>query len=282
MDTSSLLCFESFFVRDRFFQLLRWRQKEGASMLVENNHIDTYEDNAQVCRSCVIRVAGGKAAFLREVQLLATHFAQVVVFHGLIRELDTNAIGPLVSANPSVGDIERAFSIVLSNEQRERYTQLIVPPLPRPAIFQTTFQQRLIAHIQEGQEVTLEAIFNAPSEDDLLEQALQASRDHEEARQQSLARTRVRLQEGWETVLRDAEPLVEGQPLCIVCLCNRASICLVECGHQVMCDACVRVMWTRADVKHNCPVCQAECAIITRPITSQVAETTKKRRKKIK
>lgn len=114
--------------------------------------------------------------------------------------------------------------------------------------------------------------FQDNDDDQLLQIALDRSRQEEERQQEALSRARVKLQEGWRDVLKKSEDAVPGQPVCVVCLTSHASICLVDCGHQVMCDECVEIMWTRVDVNHACPVCKKECTIITRPIVSKVEE----------
>lgn len=91
---------------------------------------------------------------------------------------------------------------------------------------------------------------------------------------------------GWEAILKaQSDAIVAGQPECVVCCDKRASICFVECGHQVACDECVRTLWTRTDLRHECPCCRMECKTIVRPIVSSVssaAETREPQQKRAK
>lgn len=74
----------------------------------------------------------------------------------------------------------------------------------------------------------------------------------------------------WESILKEPEPIVPGQPVCITCPSHRASICFIPCGHQVMCDLCVRQMCELPGVRRACPYCRDAPDSILRPITSEV------------
>jgi hypothetical protein len=79
---------------------------------------------------------------------------------------------------------------------------------------------------------------------------------------------------GWEDVLREPEPLLEGYPECLICMDKRATILYLECGHLTTCDACARRM---AEDKRECPLCPGILKTkIMRPVTST---PTKKKRK---
>lgn len=66
-----------------------------------------------------------------------------------------------------------------------------------------------------------------------------------------------------------AEKALPGQPVCVVCCSgNRASICFVRCGHQVVCEECAKQM--RRHEMGRCPVCRAEISHIVRPIQTEV------------
>lgn len=74
----------------------------------------------------------------------------------------------------------------------------------------------------------------------------------------------------WQTVLKEPDALSTGCAACITCRAHRASICFAECGHQVMCDACVRQMCELPGVRRACPVCRCEFETILRPVLSEV------------
>lgn len=73
----------------------------------------------------------------------------------------------------------------------------------------------------------------------------------------------------WESVLKQAEPIAPGLAVCVTCRSYRASICF-DCGHQVMCDECIRQMCQLPGVRRACPVCRCESETIIRPILSEV------------
>ena len=76
----------------------------------------------------------------------------------------------------------------------------------------------------------------------------------------------------WQSILKPVEKALPGQPQCNVCFENRASICIVACGHQCICDDCIKQL-----VKHTCIVCRAEFDQIVRPLASLVAPVLSQR-----
>jgi hypothetical protein len=82
-------------------------------------------------------------------------------------------------------------------------------------------------------------------------------------------RQRRRLNPTWEETLKEAEVAKPGDPVCITCRENRASILFAECCHQVMCDVCVRQMWTLPGVRRECPVCKDAVDTIKRPFLAE-------------
>jgi len=70
-------------------------------------------------------------------------------------------------------------------------------------------------------------------------------------------------------VLRGAERApANGTQTCAVCMNKRASICFIPCGHQHLCDNCVKQWWRKAplDDDWRCPTCRAEIENMVRPI----------------
>lgn len=66
--------------------------------------------------------------------------------------------------------------------------------------------------------------------------------------------------------IRRGEPAGPGDPTCITCVTNRASVCNLPCGHQVMCDECV----VKVD---KCIICRQPVEGIVRPIYSSSSES---------
>ncbi len=82
---------------------------------------------------------------------------------------------------------------------------------------------------------------------------------------------RVKIEKTWEDVLHETPDKIESEldPVCVICCEFRASICFVNCTHQVCCDKCVREILSRVDQKKICPVCQQDIGPkIVRPILS--------------
>lgn len=321
---------EAFEHRDIFFECVEYREDNGEtqnSFELGENRIDCYQSkhpsggggggqHRPSVFSCTVRVPGGKAGFLQELNHITPHYKTVLVLHSLLDQHDINRhnhhANGTVHINPALQVIEHIFHETLSDRNRADYARLLGRLRGRnggPFILQSDFQQRAITEFLALQNtalprpylrrrlvfrndeaataaavMSLDDIFepaapwnNAEGVDDddesaQLERARQLSLEVAEREQQAAAQVRVRLREGWDQVLREkSETLAVGDPVCVVCLSNRAAICLVECGHQVMCDECVRVMFSRVDVAHKCPVCSAECHIIARPILSKTA-----------
>ena len=271
-----LLVFSTFSLRDELFRCIHHTQNfnEPSHFLNDGLRVDAYSYEDAPHRdetnlfSCTIRVRT-KTDFLNELDCLKRMFPVIFVYHDSIDAQELALIGSNLAHCPEVGDLERVCGLQLSDEQRQAYTSLrndggntLVRRVP---LLEEIFDPRAPWNREEDTQLTL---------------ALERSLADEEQRKQSLSKKRVQLQEGWRNVLRKSEAKVSHQPVCVVCLDSRASICLVECGHQVMCDECVEIMWTRADVNHCCPVCKQECTIITRPIWSEVEPPQKKKAKK--
>jgi len=80
---------------------------------------------------------------------------------------------------------------------------------------------------------------------------------------------RLKLQPSWESVLKQSEhPKSDFDPICMVCQEHKATICFVQCSHQVACDECVRIYFSNANSKRECFVCREYCETIIRPIYS--------------
>lgn len=70
------------------------------------------------------------------------------------------------------------------------------------------------------------------------------------------------LPDAWRKRLREPE---EGEG-CAVCMSAAATIALVPCGHQCLCDTCAADLMER---KTQCPICRGAVESIIRPVVSQ-------------
>lgn len=102
--------------------------------------------------------------------------------------------------------------------------------------------------------------------------ALRESERFDQARRAEASNVRIPFKREWNEIAHEtADEIVAGQPMCVVCRLKRATICFVDCNHQAVCDECVREIYTRTDVNHECPVCRKSCAQIARPIVVETA-----------
>ncbi len=119
---------------------------------------------------------------------------------------------------------------------------------------------------------TRRRVYDYDQEDTEYHLALRESERLDQEIRAEAANVRIPFKREWSDIAREtADEIVKGQPKCVVCKAKRATICFVECNHQAVCDECVREIWTRTDVKHECPVCRTPCAQIVRPMVVETA-----------
>jgi hypothetical protein len=222
----------------------------------------------------VVRAPGGVPGFLEKSSRLFRRFlGPIFVFHPDLPSDHPDATRTNIIMNPSLAHCGRVFGVSLSDSQRATLSTITAST--------SGITSRRTTRRPEP-ELSLESIFADESfsggghgdgaSDEELQQAIRVSIQEQEQLAQEQARVTVPLQRSWQNVLRaKSEPVVPGQPVCMVCLQSRASICFVDCGHQVACDECIAIMWSRADVAHSCPVCRSACTQIVRPYTSELA-----------
>ena len=66
--------------------------------------------------------------------------------------------------------------------------------------------------------------------------------------------------------LRPVEAVDGNGVACVVCHEYRASICLVPCGHQILCDECTLKWWYQCQsAGWPCPICRTGIERVVRP-----------------
>lgn len=75
---------------------------------------------------------------------------------------------------------------------------------------------------------------------------------------------RISATESISAVLRQPEQLAASGGGCSVCYSNRASICLLPCQHQCMCDECARQLCAQSE-RPACPICRQPASGAVRP-----------------
>lgn len=78
-----------------------------------------------------------------------------------------------------------------------------------------------------------------------------------------------KLPQEWPSILKEARPAEDGDCVCLTCVDMAATICFVPCGHQALCDNCVKKMWEMPGVQRKCPLCNAVPDSIVRPVTTE-------------
>jgi hypothetical protein len=223
--------------------------------------------------------------------------ALTAVFNGpiLVFDKDCQCTLPNVHVITHVGLIQQALGIVVQPDQLEALRKLLMegyrpgrfqgprnraPPGTEEMAYADRFFEamRMGQHIEPPGEGMFSMVMNNPMvimtpttmtilEND--EEDTDFLRAQQESLQQSPPRRPRKLAATQESVLRASEPAKEGDAVCIACTLNRASILLIECNHQVMCDDCVRKMLSLPSAdERRCPVCRADLHEICRPILS--------------
>ena len=316
-----LLVFYTFPSRDTFIHELRLVRQptvdSGPALVAYETQIDVYAAAAAAAAQqqpqkqlyiSVCRCPGGVEGFMERVKKLCRHverdvddgnhqhpvlFSSISVFHPDLASLGS-VLGyhERVFINYPVQHVlanALGFGQAVSDEQRNRLAE---------SVTYAPWAQ-LVATLAGGHFNAVPMLRIDPSaeeEDDPdLQAALRQSLEEDEERRAQQQQKAIALPAGWDQVLLSAERAAApdqkaggggGDPVCTVCLENRVGICLVPCGHQTVCDLCVRVIWTQSALNKVCPTCRAEVACVVRPVVSGAAlaapETTKKKRRKLK
>ncbi|MBX9636001.1 MAG: hypothetical protein K2Q45_00430 [Nitrosomonas sp.] len=250
-----LLIFWAFTVRDTFQHGLDLHKTNTEAIELENHLLDKYlytADN-KLLYATVCRAPGGAMGFLAKAERLFSHFhGPVFIFH---RELPMYGGGlvypPNVFVNYPLHTLLETICVRVSDQNKSRMAAAMGSP------------PRFVMRVRQD-------------EDAELQRALLAS-EEEHARALLLKRP-PELKENIHAVLKEAEPACPGFAQCSVCFEKKATICIVDCGHQALCDDCVPKL-----NHHRCVICKTDIQRIVRPIYSLIMEqpplSTKKRRR---
>lgn len=258
-----LLVFWAFTVRDTFERGLDLRKTNHEAIELDDHQLDRYsygDQQQKTLYSTVCRAPGGTQGFLYKAQQLFSRFrGPIFVYH---REIPM--YGPPAPA--SGGGASNVFinyplhvlldtlNIRVSDENKSRIVAAMgTPPSPMRRI-----------RLFHDEDADLQLAIRASEEEHARE--LQKQQPPEQA-------------QDWSSVLKLAEPASNGCAQCTVCFENKATICIVECGHQALCDECVPKL-----MHHRCVVCKADFKRIVRPIwpltKEECAEPVRKRQKR--
>lgn len=295
-----LLCFNGFYTEEHVLRILH-ASSPSSTMTVSNSHVRKCLIGSKTVYESAIRQPGGLSGFMGEIKLLA------MTFRGPILVFDTNAT--LVMDNVfivnHVGIIQSVLDIVVQSDQAESLRKLLLESykpsrLPTPRTRgedEMAYADRFVEAMRNGRHIEppdarlfshRSIILNNPTvvmsptgmmtviqgndDDAINEEDADFLRAQQESLQfvESPQPRRIRkIAPSMASVLRDAELAQQGDAVCITCTVNRASILLVDCGHQCMCDVCMKQMMELPGVKRNCPCCRLEFTAISRPILSE-------------
>lgn len=257
-----LLCFTSSIV-----------EAETVSILKMNR--DTNDNNEYVISCCkiikwigednrffyttLVRPSTGRGAVITIVHLLSETFrGPILVFdHKLAHSIPRNTHRICIVKDTS--DVAEALNYPLGPDQRL---------LLKHALFERHQWKQ-----KRRRRSLSDRIFLGVDDQDQLALAQTLSLESYESSSNDQPKKKRSLPADWPCVLKPAVLLssssVSHEAVCLTCTEKVATVCFVPCGHQVLCDDCVRTMWEMQGVARKCPVCTQEPESIVRPVTSE-------------
>lgn len=283
--TVPLLCFTEFHVADKTCRALRCSIDSTREFQLNDFNVCYWKFDAQPERyvlAVVVRVPGGRVGFVHAVEKLARNpFLQqnaILLFDRNLTANHLNNCPTTVHIIHSLDDIRHWIRIDPTPAQCEEmrlvlFTDHVPRRMPQPTMDEQIYADQFFEALREGRRIPppTEGLFMVDREHMLTFD--QEDADFLQAQMLSLAQPtpaprtpeKRKLETSWESKLKKAEPAKPGDPTCIVCTENKATICFVDCNHTIMCDDCVRIMWEKPDVSHVCPMCRSPCHYIARP-----------------
>lgn len=291
-----LLCFNGFYTEEHVLNILHATVAPNA-MTVSNSHIRKCVIGSKQCYETAIRQPGGRHGFVMEIKMLALTFkGPILVFD---KDITEQMMDNVFIVN-HIGIIQTVLDIVVQNDQSESLRKLLLEHykpsrLPTPMTQgedEMAYADRFVEAMRHGRHIepppsrffsarsiTLNnpvvlmspngmTIIEGDNDDDEDTNFLRAQEESLREADEPPPRRLRKIAPNMESVLRKEEVAQEGDPVCITCTGNRASILFIDCGHQCMCDECVRQMLQLQGVKRNCPYCREEFTQISRPIIS--------------
>jgi hypothetical protein len=265
-----LFVFSDFACRDAVMGVLQLHEVEGVEFHLAGDCVvrlclsDAAERSAAYVTT--LRIPGGKTAFIRSVNNLwrmCGRATLMLCFHPELPSDGKRSSDLENYSNPSALRVFQFMGVTNPSDQELAELQRVVPigipeDVQRPLVPAMMNFDAFVAHFGGNGEGLSE-----------IEEALRASMVQYEQVREARAKERVPVPKTWEqTLAAHSEPVEPNQPVCVVCIDKKATVCFVDCGHQVACDDCVREMWSRVDVAHECPVCKSPVSRILRPYWS--------------
>lgn len=254
MDSPLVVC-DSYTKRDRLAKFLYLEELDDIPVEMDQNHVTEYGGGGISLYMTVPRTPDFEVGFMNMASRLFRRFRGHIVFF---------------TDDPKVSNIFQRYV-------GERRNIVLNPPvdyLPSVLGIRLTDHQR--AGLLEMPHTDPLPVLTLEEEDDSeLQRALRQSEEEERMRREAEEEKKdVPLKREWEKVLKKGElpSAAPGEPMCIVCIDKRASILYTRCDHQVICDECFRIYFTRPNLRHECQVCRAPIDQINRPMYGRIQE----------
>jgi hypothetical protein len=195
----------------------------------------------------VCRCPGGVVGFQDKASELFNHFqGPIFIMHKEMRSNMTSS--GHVFVNYSLDVIFDVLNVRVNDANKHRLATAVAPNARAPAVM----PRRLFVDQDNVDEMRL---------------AIRAS---EEEHARFLAKQKPPIQ-NWSQLVKPVEPVQHGMPACAVCFDNKATMCIIKCGHQSLCDECIQQL-----VHLNCVVCRIEFDLngVVRPLWPMVCAST--------
>lgn len=307
---SPLLCFVGVFAEARTLEILNAAKRpQQRPMEISQTHIHECKISHHTCYECIVFVPGGRRGLLTEIAMLAERFKGPILLFDKdvtaqhITQSNVDNLTNLYVIN-AIGMIGPLLNIEIRPEQAEALRKLLLEdykpmrlPTPRaPGMDEQAYADRFVEAMQQGRHIEgppeglfginmilhnptvlmtphqMTVIEDGDAEDPDFIAAQEASFHHHQQEREPPARRPRRLNPAWEQVLKEPEVAQQGDPVCVICHTNRASILFVNCSHQCMCDLCVRQMFELHGVTRACPMCREPCDVLNRPFLTEKAK----------
>jgi hypothetical protein len=276
----SLICFTSEHRRQRFLSIIGWTQTNSRIRLVDGWDANAWRHQGRVFYELLAEQPGGQEALWLLLQKLraSRKVSRVIAFKRDLGETETRRIAGILAVS-SVEGLRKALGlrfdpIVCAQFQQEFFEEAIpVPPrrvtmADREQAYADRFVENLVSGRRAAEPIPaglfgrMRTIWNGPVVNGPVAFEVDSIElDGTEGQVATFRLSPPRQAVPWEKTLKAAELAQQGDPVCVSCLVNRASVCY-DCNHQALCDDCVRrILPNRA-----CVVCRNECATISRPI----------------
>lgn len=295
-------------VCDNVMRHMNFQEEHAFSTLrLAGSRIKRYSKSGSIVYTTAIHARGGHTGTMKRVALLCEEFSGTVLVmdknipvsacreanvHTNRKVIVVKSIADIVNNLPPAIHLDGAQKVLLRQTLFERRRRLTFESSnDTPQARRQAYADRMVDNYQQGtlmmdpppQELweTQGVFMHQPTfimfptgnpqntEDEEFTRAQDLSMEHHRVEQIRRHAQPRQLPAEWPSILKQAQLAQSGDCVCLTCADMAATVCFVPCGHQVMCDDCVRKMWAMPGVDRKCPMCSQTPLSIVRPVTTE-------------